>query len=150
LVADLHRIAELASEQGLRIIQERARALGTVIVPTSEAQADQIEKRLDTHHLAMRTFLDHPEIFEAASDLLALDTSISLAEFSGMAEGVEASLTDEARAAFETEARALFSADLKGRHCRTGWYGDGDEFSRLSRTAPKSWPRPSSGTGPRA
>lgn len=98
----------------------------------------------------MRTFLDHPEIFEAASDLLALDTSISLAEFSSMAEGVEASLTVEARAAFETEARALFSADLKGRHCRMGWYGDGDKFSRLSRTVPRSWPRPSSGTGPRA
>lgn len=129
LVADLHRIADLATNQGMRIILERARALGTAIIPPAEVEADEEEERIDARHLAIRTFLDHPSVFEAAADFWVLESKVALTEFSGVSEGVEPVLTDEARHAFETAAKALFAADLMGRYCRVGWYEDGGEIN---------------------
>ncbi|GAB4119074.1 MAG: hypothetical protein Kow00104_01280 [Rhodothalassiaceae bacterium] len=121
LVSDLHRIAELGHAHGLQIILEQARRLGFEIVPERD------EGRQDPKHVALAVFLDHPRVFDAASDMLALAAQVSLAEFAGLEEGVEAEIDAVARAAFERAAAILFEADFQGRYCRVGWYEDGSE-----------------------
>ena len=123
-LADLHRIAELGTAQGLRLLLAQAARLGIVIAP--EQYADASDRRLDAKHVALRVFLDHPKVFDAASDMLALTARSSLAEFAGLEEGVEADLGDGARAAFEAGAAKMFEADHCGRYCRVGWYDDAD------------------------
>jgi len=124
LVADLHRIAELGTAQGLRLLLAQAARLGVVIAP--EPRSDNADGRLDPKHIALRVFLDHPKVFNAASDMLALTARSSLAEFAGVQEGVEADMSDGARAAFEAAAAKMFEADHCGRYCRVGWYDDAD------------------------
>ena len=124
LVADLHRIAELGTAQGLRLLLAQAARLKIVIAP--EPHADDTDRRLDPKHVALRVFLDHPKVFDAASDMLALTVRSSLAEFAGLHEGVQADMSDAARAAFEAAAAKMFEADHCGRYCRVGWYDDAD------------------------
>jgi len=72
-------------------------------------------------------FLDHPGVFDAASDMMALMTRTSLAEFAGKDEGIEAVMDDRTKRAFEDGAAAMFAQDLRSKYCRVGWYEDGDE-----------------------
>lgn len=127
LVADLHRIAELGNANGLQVILEQAARLGVTIAPGKDE--DGGEERQDPKHVALRIFLDHPSVFDAASDMLALIARTSIAEFAGQDESVEAVIDDAARAAFEKDAAAMFEADLRGRYCRVGWYEDDGEVN---------------------
>ena len=97
------------------------------LVPAPVAAAS--EHRIDPKHLALRAFLDHPAIFDAACDLVALMRLTSLAEFAGSDEGVEARLDQQTCKAFEQAAARLFEADLHGKYCRVGWYEDDDEVN---------------------
>ena len=124
LVADLHRIAELGTAQGLRLLLAQAARLGIVVAP--ESDVDEVDPRMDPKHVALRVFLEHPKVFDAASDMLALTARSSLAEFAGLQEGVLADMSDGARAAFEAAAAKMFEADHCGRYCRVGWYDDAD------------------------
>jgi hypothetical protein len=126
LVADLHRIAEIGTRASMDILLERARATNVVLVPAQDAAA--VEHRIDPKHLALRAFLDHPAVFNAASDLVALMRLTSLAEFAGLDEGVEPRLDEQTRKAFEQAAARLYEADLHGKYCRVGWYEDDDEI----------------------
>lgn len=120
LIADLHRIAELGSREGLRLLQEQARR--------REIHIGSEDGRDDPKHVALRVFLDHPQLFDAAFEIHALEARRSIGEFAGAAEGVEASINGETRAAFEQKAKSLFEADLRGRYCRIDWHEDGDEL----------------------
>lgn len=124
LIADLHRIAELGNADGLRLLLDQAAGLGVEIRP--ERDPDGGERRQDPKHVALCVFLDHPAVFDAASDMLALTARSSVAEFAGLLEGVEADLSDGPKAAFEAAAARMFEADHRGRHCRVGWYEDAD------------------------
>ncbi len=126
LVADLHRIAELGNATGLEIILQQAERLETPLTPTTTG--DKSETHQDPKHIALRVFLDHPNIFNAASDMLALLARTSVAEFAGRDEGVEVSMNDLAKTAFEDAAATLFERDFRSNHCRVGWYDDADEF----------------------
>jgi len=125
LVADLHRIAELGSAHGLRILQERAVRLGVVIGPERDEAGNEL--RQDPKHVALAVFLDHPRLFEVAADFLMLTARTSLAEFAGAEEGVAAQIDDRTKNAFEQAAARMFEADLLGRYCRVGWYDDDGE-----------------------
>ena len=127
LIADLHRIAELADQNGLEILLRRADADGVMLVPAVETEGEGLH--LNPKHLALRAFLDHPRVFDAASDILALAACQSLGEFGGCEEGIEAELTETTRAAFERAMARLLEADLMGSYCRVGWYGDEDEVN---------------------
>jgi len=124
LIADLHRIAELGNADGLRLLLDQAARLGMEIKPEGEPGGGACEQ--DPKHVALRVFLDHPTVFDAASDMLALTARSSVTEFAGLREGIEADLSDGARAAFETAAAKMFEADHCGRYCRVGWYEDAD------------------------
>lgn len=123
LVVDLHRVAELGTAEGLRLILDQARRLGIAIRP--ERDADGGERRQDPKHVALRTFLEHPTVFDAASDMLALAVrSSSLVEYAAIKPGIEADLGDEARAGFAAEVTAMLEAAFCGSYCRLGWYAD--------------------------
>ena len=127
LVADLHRIAELGNANGLQVILEQAARLGVTIAP--EKDEDDGEARQDPKHVALHVFLEYPNVFDAASDMLALIARTSLAEFAGRDEGVDAVIDEASRVAFEKGAATIFEADLRGRYCRVGWYDDDSEFN---------------------
>jgi hypothetical protein len=125
LTADLHHIADLGSQHGMRVLLERAKAVGITLVPAADSED---HRKVDPKHLALRAFLDHRALFNAASDLVALD-AMALTEFRGAAEDIEATLNDKTKEAFERAAKQFFSAELMGGYCRIGWYDDGDEIN---------------------
>lgn len=124
LIADLHRIAELGNANGRRLLLNQAARLKVAITP--ERDPDGREQRQDPKHVALRAFLDHPAVFDAASDMLALTARCSLTEFAGLAEGFEADLGDGPMSAFEAAAAKMFEVDHCGCYCRVGWYEDAD------------------------
>lgn len=126
LVADLHRIAELGNTNGLEIILQQADRLGVALAPDTGEEGD--ETRQDPKRVALQVFLDHSDVFDAASDMIAFMARTSLAEFAGQAEGVEASMDDGAKAEFEKAAAAMFEKDMRSKYCRVGWYDDADEL----------------------
>lgn len=127
LVADLHRIADLGTAHGLRIMLNQSRRMGIALPPDQTPDGD--ERRQDPKHVALRVFLDHPRVFEAAADMLALKARSRLAEFGGADSGVEADLGVSRREAFEAGAARMFESDHCGRYCRVGWYEDGDSVN---------------------
>lgn len=126
LVADLHRIAELGNASGLELILQQADRLDVDLRP--EPGNDDEDARQDPKHVALRVFLDHHDVFEAASDMMALMARSSLAEFVGRDEGIEAIMEDCAKVAFEEATARLFERDLRSNYCRIGWYDDADEL----------------------
>lgn len=127
LIADLHRIAELGDAAGLRLILHEARRAGLSLRPGCESCTS--ERRQDPKHVALRTFLDHPALFDAASDMLAIAARSSLAEYAGLEAGVEVDLGAQARETFTSELAAMLEADLCGSYCRLGWYADTDDVN---------------------
>lgn len=123
LVSDLHRIAELGTAEGLEILLQEAGRSQVRVVTCSGAE----ERDEDPKHVALRMFLDHPDVFNAASDMATYRSRTSLSEFVGEEEGVEAVVDETSMPAFEQAAGALFAADLRGNYCRVGTYEDGDE-----------------------
>lgn len=65
------------------------------------------EVPLDPKHFALLAFLDNPGIFDAASDLMALEARATLAEYVGMAEDVEPRLGAFAQICFQHHASRL-------------------------------------------
>ena len=74
-------------------------------------------------------FLDHPEVFDAASDMLALTARSSLAEFAGLQEGVEADMSAGARARSKPPRPRCSRRTTAARYCRVGWYDDADDVN---------------------
>ena len=87
----------------------RSQADGVLLVPAEETEGEGLH--LNPKHVVLRAFLDHPRVFDAASDILALAARSSLGEFAGAEEGIEAELTETTRAAFE---RAMAKLLKKG------------------------------------
>ncbi|NKC31605.1 hypothetical protein [Falsiroseomonas selenitidurans] len=125
IVADLHHIAELGTENGMHLLQERATARDINIAAPLDPDGNPIP--LDPKHFALLAFLDHRPVFDAASDMLARQARSSLAEYVGLDEGIEPRLDDDSRAAFEAAAAEMFQRDHRGAFCRVGWYEDGDQ-----------------------
>jgi hypothetical protein len=137
LVTDLHNIAELGTEAGMVLLQERAARRNVTIALPRDGEADAVP--LDPKHFALLAYLHYSDIFNAASDLAALQERSSFAEYVGPDEGVEADQAEAAKAAFAAAAGAMFQRDHRGTHCRVGWYEDGDTLRAVvSHGAPVS------------
>ena len=126
LVVDLHLIAELGTANGQQLLLDQARRLHVPIQPANDNDGDA-EARQEPKQFALQMFLDHPNVFNAASDMLSYTTLSSFSEFAGDEEGVDAQIDDDTKAAFRRDAECLFQVELRGRYCRIGWYDDGDE-----------------------
>ncbi|TCZ63920.1 hypothetical protein [Roseicella aquatilis] len=124
LVADLHNIAELGTEAGMVLIQERAAHRKVTITFDHGGEPDTVP--LDPKHFALLVYLRYPAVFDAASDLAALQARSSFAEYVGHDENVEAQQDQTSKDAFEAAAGEMFKRDHRSAHCRVGWYEDGD------------------------
>jgi hypothetical protein len=129
LIADLHQIAELGCKAGLELILTHARRLGVQILASTEAGEGDAPKAHDPKHVALRVFLFHREVFEAAYDFQVLKTRTSLIEFVGLTEGVapKTDISDIER--FRAAVTAFFEADMRGRYCRLACYEDGRDIN---------------------
>lgn len=126
LVADLHRIAELGNAAGLEVILQQAARLGVRL--SANAEENEHETQQEPKQIALRVFLDHPDVFDAASDMMALMARTSLAEFIGRDEGVDAVMDERTKAEFEAATASMFEQDMRSKYCRVGWYDDSDEL----------------------
>ena len=132
LVADLHRISELGDADGLQLILQQAqRANVSLFAATGPDDDDPLPQSHEPKHVALRVYLRHPAVFEAAADFRALQAPPALAEFAGPERGIGADLTDAKIEAFRARIAEIFRADLQGDYCRLGPYEDGDEINMV-------------------
>lgn len=130
LRADLHRIAELGDARGLEIIETQADRQGIDLFPELKtADQDVPNKAHDPKHFAVRVFLEHPDLFDAAADHVAMLTADRLHEFAGRERGVTIDLTEEKVEAFRSAVADLFRKAFLGDYCRVGDYADADEIN---------------------
>ena len=90
---------------------------------------DAPNKAHDPKHIAVRVFLEHPDLFDAAADHMAMLTADRLHEYAGRERGVAIDLTAEKVEAFRTAVAALFRDAFLGDYCRVGDYDDDDEIN---------------------
>jgi len=129
LIADLHQIAELGCKAGLELILTHARRLGVQILAPGEPSEGDAPKAQDPKHVALRMFLFHREVFEAAYDFQVLKTRTSLIEFAGLSEGVAAKTDISDIETFRAAVAEFFEADMRGRYCRLACYEDGRDIN---------------------
>ena len=119
LTEDLHRIAKLDRPVALDILLEEARRRDIVLF--------QDEATATPRNVALRTFIEHPDVFAAAEDALDFIQPPTLAEFVAPEEGLLADLGPEALQELEAAAREVFKAALRGEFCQAVSHEDGDE-----------------------
>lgn len=125
LVADLHRIAELGSGDGMRLILNEARRQRVALYREHDSEdGNPAPTRHEPKHVALHAYLHHHAIFEAAADYRALYAPAALAEFRGPNRDVGADLTEERAEAFRCAIASIFAQDLQGSYCRLGSYED--------------------------
>lgn len=130
LVADLHRVAELGTGEGMQIILNEARRQGVELYPEPEPDDEEDAPiKHEPKHVALHTYLHHPRVFEVAADFLALRAPSSPAEFRGPDRNVGSDLTETSKSGFKAAIAALFSKDLQGHYCRLGSYETDGEIS---------------------
>ncbi|KMK65967.1 hypothetical protein [Puniceibacterium sp. IMCC21224] len=96
LRADLHRIAELGDRRGLEVIQTQADRQGINLFPDMKTgDEDAPNKAHDPKHIAVRVFLEHPDLFDASADHMAMLAADRLHEYAGRERGATIDLTEE-------------------------------------------------------
>ncbi len=137
MIADLHRVKDLGKESGLQLILAEARRQGISLYSDAERADDGPPTKYEAKHVALHTYLNHPEVFEAAADFQALRAPTAMAEFRGPDRDVDADLTEETKDAFRAAILKILAEDLHGDFCRVAPYEDDDEISVvLSHGAP--------------
>jgi hypothetical protein len=130
VIADLHRVAELGTGEGMQIILNEARRQGVVLYPEPEAaDEDSAPVKHEAKHVALHAYLNHHRVFEAAADFQALRAPTAMAEFRGPERDRDADLTDESKAAFQIAIVKLLAQDLHGEYCRLGPYEEEGEIN---------------------
>ena len=130
VVADLHRVAEVGTGEGLQLILNEARRQNVVLYPDAETgAAEDAPARHDAKHVALHTYLHHHRVFEAAADFQALRAPSAMAEFRGPRRHVDADLTEDTKSAFRTTIMKLLAQDLQGEYCRVGQYEEDGEIN---------------------
>lgn len=130
LRSDLHRIAELGDARGLEIILAQADRQGVDLFPEMKTgDEDSPNKAHDPKHIAVRVFLEHSDLFDAAADHMAMLTVDRLHEYSGQERGITVDLTEGKVEAFRRAVADIFRDAFQGDYCRVGDYDDGDEIN---------------------
>ena len=90
---------------------------------------DAPNKAHDPKHIAVRVFLEHPDLFDAAADHMAMLAADRLHEYAGRERGVTIDLTEEKVEAFRKAVADCSVMRSWGDYCRVGDYADGDEIN---------------------
>jgi len=130
IIADLHRVAELGTGEGMQIILNEARRQGVVLHPAPETDdEDAAPVKHEAKHVALHTYLHHHRVFEAAADFQALRAPSAMAEFRGPERDIDADLTEASKSAFQAAIVKLLAQDLHGDYCRLGPYEEEGEIN---------------------
>jgi len=130
LRADLHRIAELGNSKGLEIIQTQAVRQGIDLFPDIQTSDEETPNRAhDPKHIAVRVFLEHPNLFEIAADYLAMMAADRLHEYAGRQSGIVVDITNVKVEKFRSRISEIFKGSFLGDFCRIGDYVDGGEIN---------------------
>lgn len=121
LTADLHRIERLGKPIGQEALLQEARRREIELVPP-EAMA-----KTTARNLALRAFINQPQIFEDAENALAFLQPQAVMEFVAPDEGIPADVSEDRLRMLEVHARSIFQADLRGEFCEAMVFHDGDE-----------------------
>jgi hypothetical protein len=116
LADDLERIDELADDRGASSLIEAAERLG----------GDARALGLDPLEVAVRSFLDHPRLFERAHSRRVLETLRGATEFAGRRAGPPRAVDLAAIQAVEVSLGRQFDARSRSRHCQITVGRDGD------------------------
>ena len=69
LIADLHRVAELGTGEGMQLILNEARRRSVILYPEPDAEdGGSAPVKHEAKHVALHAYLHHHQIFEAAAD----------------------------------------------------------------------------------
>lgn len=120
LTADLHRIAKLDRPAALDVLLNEARRRGVTLV------RDADKATATPRNVAVRTFTEHPALFDDAENALDFIQPPTLTEFVAPDEGLTADLGEDRLGALEASARDVFKADLRGEFCRVVPHEDSD------------------------
>ena len=132
LLDALHCILQLSDKRGLQCLRERADLTGVQLVPQVETEGEHDGRHLHPQHVALRSYLDHRQIFDQAIDFRAFIQPSSPAEFNGAREGVDCRQDDpKACEAFRQAVSAYFGERYMGRYCEVRWYPEEDEINIL-------------------
>lgn len=116
LADDLERIEDLTDERGSSALLDAAHRAGTNLRGLG----------LDPLEMAVRAFLDHRSIFEAAHGRHILETLRGTTEFTGRAAGSAVPFLPSRMHAMEIELGKQFDARARSAHCRVTPGRDGD------------------------
>lgn len=130
VIADLHRVAELGTREGMSIILNEARRQGVALFPEPASDADgDAPVKHEAKHVALHAYIHHHHVFEAAADYQALRAPSAMAEFRGPERDVDADLTEPSKAAFQAAIMKILAQDLHGDYCRLGPYEEEGEIN---------------------
>ncbi len=118
LAEDLERIDQLADDRGAATLLEVGATTGT---ETRGLGLDPLE-------VAVRTFLDHPALFERAHGRRLVETLRGTTEFIGRTPGTAGLLDLVAIQALEARLGRQFEARARSAHCRVTVGRDGDRL----------------------
>jgi len=137
----IHRIAELGTTQGMRLLLERARARDIQIavptsaaVPKKKARSKDAQEELpkpDPKQLALICFLDYPHVFEDAAGLMAIESKVTLSEYCGVDSETSPQLNEKTKSAFEEAVGKFLATEFQGNYCRVEWFEDDGEINVL-------------------
>ncbi len=117
MMRDLHRIAELGNENGLHNLIDIAALHGKCLLPEEEIGDEAELRRLDPRHVAMRVYLEQPDLFQEASTASACRLPRTSFEYRGRSTNVPAKLDGEAKKLFVERTSEFFRKRLKGGYC---------------------------------
>jgi len=127
LTADLHRIERLGKPIGQEALLQEAKRRSVELVPPA------LLAKTGTRSLALRAFINHPEVFEDAENGLAFLQPQAVMEFVAPEEGIAADVSDDRLRTLESHAKAIFQAELRDEFCEALPYQDGDDVKVSNR-----------------
>jgi len=90
---------------------------GKTLLPESEIEDQTDVRHLDPKHVAMRVYLEQPELFQEAATASACRLPRTSFEYKGHSTNVPAKLGEGARKLFIEKASEFFKKRLKGGYC---------------------------------
>jgi hypothetical protein len=128
----LYSIMRLDNHNGMSLLIDLAQKEETQIETPRQAEAGGDPPPVTPRHLALKAYLDHRDIFNAALDMLAFLLPRAPLEWQGLEENVRPSSDDEAgRSAFRDAVSKYLQSRYRGDFCDVKWLGEPDELDVL-------------------
>ncbi len=124
MVEDLHRMCDLSDPTGFDILTRLYQEKGIEIVPRKETGEYEA---VSPQHLALLSYVKHPDIFEDAHDMVYYFHITNPAEYAGIDER-EVEVSDTKKQNLEAALANYFHDRYKGRYCRVKFFSDGGDI----------------------